>query len=210
MLGNESFGCIIGNPPWQGRGSKQLALHILEQAERYMVDNGEGCLLLPSKIFLNSKTNKFQAEWLGRVTAERVVQLADYSFILFEQAKCPSMIVRYRKTKLQDGSHRIAYDTPKFNLSSRRRGLVTIGSPDHKWLSQAQLREAAQNNEAPVLWKRWLWGTGRDQWLLNYLDTMPRLADRIDVLSELRKHKAEHIWRNVSLNNLCRLADTHN
>jgi Eco57I restriction-modification methylase len=190
-LAEESFDCIIGNPPWQGRGSKQLALHILEQAERYIVDNGEGCLLLPSKIFLNSKTNKFQAQWLGRVTVERVVQLADYSFILFEQAKCPSMIVRYYKKKPEDASHRIAYDTPKFNLTSRRRGLVTIESPDHKWLSQAQLREAAQNNEAPVIWKRWLWGTGRDQRLLNYLDTMPRLGGRIDILSELRKRKAE-------------------
>jgi len=176
-LAEESIDCIIGNPPWQGRGSKQLAVHILEQAERYMADNGEGCLLLPSKIFLNSKTNKFQAEWLGRITVERVVQLADYSFILFEQAKCPSMIVRYRKTQLQDASHRIAYDTPKFNPASRRRGLVTIGSSDHKWLSQAHLREAAQNGEAPVVWKRQLWGTGRDQRLLEYLATFALLSD---------------------------------
>lgn len=175
-LAEESFDCIIGNPPWQGSGSKQLALHILEQAEHYMVANGEGCLLLPSKIFLNSKTNNFQAQWLGRVTVERVVQLADYSFILFEQAKCPSMIVRYYKKKPEDASHRIAYDTPKFNLTSRRRGLVTIESPDHKWLSQAQLLEAAQNNEAPVIWKRWLWGTGRDQRLFAYLETLPQLS----------------------------------
>lgn len=190
-LAGDSFDCIIGNPPWQGRGSKQLALHILEHAEQFMAVNGEGCLLLPSKLFLNSKTNAFQAAWLERVTVERVVQLADYSFILFEQAKCPSMIVRYRKTKLQDPSHRIAYDTPKFNPTARRRGLVTIGSSDHKWLSQSQLQEAAQNEEAPIVWKRWLWGTARDQRLLNYLDTMPKLADRVDVLSELRKRKAK-------------------
>lgn len=175
-LAEESIDCIIGNPPWQGRGSKQLALHILERAERYMVDNGEGCLLLPSKMFLNSTTNKFQAEWLGRVTVERVVQLADYRFILFEQAKCPSMIVRYRKSQLRDASHRIAYDTPKFNPASRRRGLVTIGSQDHKWLSQARLREAAQNDEAQVVWKRWLWGTGRDQRLFSYLETLSPLS----------------------------------
>ena len=176
-LVEESIDCIIGNPPWQGRGSKQLALHILERAECFLVDNGEGCLLLPSKIFLNSKTNKFQAEWLGRITVERVVQLADYSFILFEQAKCPSMIVRYRKRPVQDASHRIAYDTPKFNPASRRRGLVTISSEDHKWLSQAYLREAAQNNKAPVAWKRRLWGTGRDQRLLEYLSTFGFLSD---------------------------------
>lgn len=187
----ESIDCIIGNPPWQGRGSKQLALHILEQAERYMVNNGEGCLLLPSKMFLNSTTNKFQAEWLKRMTVERVVLLADYSKILFEQAKCPSMIVRYRKTPLQDISHQIAYDTPKFNPTSRRRGLVTIGSLDHKWLSQSRLWEAAQHDEAPVVWKRQFWGTGRDQRLLTYLDTLPRLSDQIDVLSELRKSKAK-------------------
>lgn len=176
-LTENSFDCIIGNPPWQGRGSKQLALHILERAEQYMAANGEGCLLLPSKIFLNSKTNKFQEVWLRRITVERVVQLADYSFILFEQAKCPSMIVRYRKTKLENPSHRIAYDTPKFNPTARRRGLVTIASQDHKWLSQGQLLEAAHNEEAPIVWKRWLWGTGRDQRLLEYLATFPVLAD---------------------------------
>jgi hypothetical protein len=190
-LAEHTFDCIIGNPPWQGRGSKQLALHILEYAERYLTENGEGCLLLPSKIFLNSSTNQFQAQWLERVTVERVVQLADYRRILFEQAICPSMIVRYSNKTPTDTSHKIAYDTPKFNPTSRRRGLVTIASPDHKWISQAQLQEAALHDEAPVLWKRWLWGTGRDQRLLNYLDTLPKLRDRVDVLSELRNGKAE-------------------
>lgn len=175
-LAINSFDCIIGNPPWQGSGSKQLALHILKHAEQFMVENGEGCLLLPSKLFLNSKTNRFQAAWLERVTVERVVQLADYSFILFEQAKCPSMIVRFRKTNLQDPSHRIAYDTPKFNPTARRRGLVIIGSSDHKWLSQGQLHEAALNEVSPVIWKRWLWGTGRDQRLFSYLETLSPLS----------------------------------
>jgi hypothetical protein len=172
----ESFDCIIGNPPWQGSGSKQLALHILEQVGRFMVENGEGCLLLPSKIFLNSTANKFQADWFKEMTVERVVQLADYSKILFEQAKCPSMIVRFRKTLLQDASHKIAYDTPKFNPTSRRRGLVTISSFDHKWLPQAQLKDAALHNEASVIWKRWLWGTGRDHRLFSYLETLPPLT----------------------------------
>lgn len=190
-LAEESIDCIIGNPPWQGKGAKQIALSILKHAEKYMIDNGEGCLLLPSRIFLNSSGNNFQAQWLSRITVERVVQLADYRKILFEQAKCPSMIVRYRKKKPAEVSHQIAYDTPKFASISRRRGLITIHSSDHKWLLQANLQDAAANNEAPAIWKRWLWGTGRDQRLLNYLDTMPKLADRIDILSELRKKKAK-------------------
>lgn len=190
-LEEKSFDYIIGNPPWQGKGAMQIALYVLEHAEKFMVDNGTGCLLLPSKIFLNITTNQFQSQWLSRMTVDRVVQLADYRKILFEQAKCPSMIVRYQNSKLTDPTHRIAYDTPKFNPVSRRRGLVTIASQDHKWLSQAQLQNAAKANNASSIWKRWLWGTSRDQRLLNYFDTMPKLRDRIDVLSEIRKSKGE-------------------
>lgn len=188
-LEEKSFDYIIGNPPWEGRGKKQIAIHILECADQYLIDGGEGCLLLPSKIFLNSKTNQFQSRWLKQVTLDRVIQLADYRKILFEQAKCPSMIVRYRKRAIKDISHQIAYDTPKFTLTSRRRGLVTVESAEHKWLPQVQLMDAAVNNNAPVVWKRSLWGTGRDQRLLNYFETMPNLGDQVDVLSELRRRK---------------------
>ena len=175
-LSEESFDCVIGNPPWEGRSSKQLALKIMEQAERNLVPNGEGCLLLPSKVFLNALTNKFQADWLKRVTLERVVQLADYRFVLFEKAICPAMIVRYRKQPEPDPTHRIAYDTPKFHPAAKRRGLITISSHDHKWLSQKHVREAAQNESAPYLWKRSLWGTNRDLRLLKYLSSFPCLS----------------------------------
>lgn len=187
----ESFDCIIGNPPWEGRSSKQLAILIMDHAKRYLTDSGEGCLLLPSKVFLNLQTNDFQYRWLNQVTVERVVQLADYSKILFEHAKCPSMIVRYRNQIMKNKSHYIRYDTPKFHPSARRRGLITISSQDHKWILQAQLRKAAKNNKASVLWKQQLWGTGRDIRLLAYFDALPKLKDHIDVLSELRKSKAE-------------------
>lgn len=175
-LAAESFDCVIGNPPWEGIGSKQIAIHILEHAERYLTSDGEGCQLLPSKVFLNSQTNNFQARWLKRVTVERVVQLADYSFILFEQALCPAMIVRYRKRTMNDPSHRIAYDTPKFHPSARRRGLISIGSQDHKWLSQLELVEAARKDAANIIWKRLFWGTSRDMRLISYLETLPALS----------------------------------
>lgn len=175
-LPDEGFDCVIGNPPWEGRSSKQLAVKILEQAERYLASDGEGCLLLPSKVFLNAQTNEFQARWLKRVTVERVVQLADYSFVLFEKSLCPTMIVRYRKQPKPDPSHRIAYDTPKFHPTARRRGLITIRSQDQKWLLQAQVREAAKNGTAPVIWKRAFWGTARDLRLISYLESLPSLS----------------------------------
>lgn len=170
-----AFDCIVGNPPWEGRSSKQLALKIMDQAERCLKDNGECCLLLPSKVFLNATTNAFQANWLKRVTVERVVQLADYRFILFEKALCPAMIVRYRKQPQSDPAHRIAYDTPKFHPSARRRGLITICSQDHKWLSQNHVQLGALEKSAPTIWKRSMWGTNRDIRLLEYLRTFPIL-----------------------------------
>ena len=176
-LSEESFDCLIGNPPWQGRSSKLIATHIVEHTECYIAADGKGCLLLPSKMFLNSQTNNFQAQWLKRVTVERVIQLADYSFVLFEQAICPAMIVRYRKQTKPDPDHRIAYDTPKLQPSARRRGLITIGSQDHKWLSQGHVLESAKHGSASVLWKRSLWGTGRDLRLLTYLKTFSQLSD---------------------------------
>lgn len=172
----EPFDCLIGNPPWQGRSSKLLAARIVEHTERHIAANGKGCLLLPSKMFLNVQTNSFQAQWLKRVAVERVIQLADYSFVLFEQALCPAMIVRYRKEEHIDPVHRIAYDTPKFHPSARRRGLITIGSQDHKWLLQLQLIQAATKNSANIIWKRYFWGTSRDIRLISYLCTLPLLS----------------------------------
>jgi hypothetical protein len=62
-LTGETFDCIIGNPPWEGRQSKQLAQQFMRKAPRFLKNGGIGCLLLPSKI-LQNQTDAFQADWL--------------------------------------------------------------------------------------------------------------------------------------------------
>lgn len=192
------YDMAIGNPPWEGRGKKQVALHVLNHLDNYLGENGSGCLLLPSKLFLNSKTNSFQKKWLRKHQLHQVIQLADFRFVLFEHAKCPSMIVKYSQGRTSDDRRPVLYDTPKFNLTMRQRGLITITATDRKFISYDNLIQAADNDTAPQLWKRWLWGTQRDQRLLGFLSTLPTLGHHVDVLSELRKRKAKQKKRWVT------------
>ncbi|MCX6873909.1 MAG: N-6 DNA methylase [Verrucomicrobia bacterium] len=179
-LRKQKYDVLIGNPPWGGvgRGSKEIALKFIALADDLLETNGLACLLLPSKIYLNIRTNPYQAKWLDLHTVERVLQLADFRRILFPNAKCATMVLRFRPGKPQDGRHQILYDTPKFEPSARRQGLVLITAADRKAIPQARLVDAARNGFAHVLWKRLLWGTGRDERMLSYLDSFAKIEDR--------------------------------
>ena len=174
------FDVVIGNPPWGGkaRGSGDIAFQFLEGVKPFTKHGGSACLLLPSRLFLNLSSNDFQAQWLARNTLHRVVQLADYRFVLFSEAQCPCMIIAFSPEPPAKSTHEFLYDAPKFNIASRRQGLVLISEGDRKSVPQARLRQAAEQGMAPITWKRLFWGTPRDQRFLNHLDTFPRLRER--------------------------------
>ena len=185
------FDIIIGNPPWGGeggRGSKEVAIKFMRRADDFMRPGGGGCLLLPSRIFLNIQSDDFQAAWLADHTLERVVQLADFRRILFPSAICPCMIVRFGKGQPLDPLHNVIYDTPKFDATSRRQGLVLITETDRKTVPQAKIACLADKSrkQAHVLWKRLFWGTNRDQRVLDFLSYFPKLSD---IAGELREKK---------------------
>ena len=193
-LSGETFDCIISNPPWEGRQSKQLAQKFMQVALRFLRSGGTGCLLLPTKI-LQNQTDTFQAEWLVRVTLERVLQLADYRHLLFQNAKTPAFIARFKKTPPQPAQHMVEFAAPKFNRDGLRQGIVTVNPSARTWIPLADILAATQSKAAPVVWKRRLWGTPRDQKLLDLLETLPSLREHVDVLSELRIHRLERTKR---------------
>lgn len=166
---------IIGNPPWAGRSGKQVALDFLDRADKVLPPEGEGCLLLPSKLFLNNQTEADQKKWLCSHEMKRFVQLADYSFILFENAQCPCVILRYANHPPEDMAASFIYDSPKVTHKYLQRGLVEISSVDRQFLAQGDFLNAAAAGQVSTLWARWKWGTRRDQRLLNCLDTLPKL-----------------------------------
>jgi len=195
-LSGEAFHCIIGNPPWEGRGSKQIAQKFMQKAPELLKKDGTGCLLLPTKI-LQNQTDAFQAKWLKQVCLEMVLQMADYSFLLFQNALCPAFIARFKNTTPKLSQHRIEFTAPKFNRDGLRTGVVTINPSSRTWLSLTDILTATQSKTtpAPVVWKRRLWGTQRDQKLLDLLQSLPSLREHVDVLSELRKQKKEKTKR---------------
>jgi hypothetical protein len=169
------FDCIIGNPPWEGRQSKQLAQKFMKKAPSFLRNGGTGCLLLPSKI-LQSKTDVFQATWFSEVSLKRVIQLADYRFVLFQDALCPAFIALFTKTPPLPNQDRVEFSAPKFNRDGLRKGIITVNPTDRTWIPLSDILSATNARKAPSLWKRRLWGTQRDRKLLDLLESLPTLS----------------------------------
>lgn len=184
----EQFDLVIGNPPWAGRGTKQIAHKFMEKAPDLLKKSGRACLILPSKVFLN-QTDVFQARWLRRVTLEKVVQLADYSFILFKGALCPCNIVLFTPLEPDEAINEIEYVAPKVSRTDLRDGIIQVSPSDRKWIPLRLFLAAAEQKAASMAWKSHIWCTPRDLKLLDYLLTFPRLGDLAGSVDELKHGK---------------------
>jgi len=184
------YDIVVGNPPWAGRGSRQIAHKFMEAAPDVLKDSGCACLLLPSKVFLN-QTDAFQSHWLRRVTLDRVVQLADYRFILFREALCPCNIARFTKQFPDVATHEIEYVAPKVSRTDLREGVIQVAPQDRKWIPLRLLLGAAEQKATAVVWKSHLWGTRRDLKFLDFLSSLPHLNDHVDLISRTKgkRHK---------------------
>lgn len=189
------FGYIVGNPPWQGRSSKQIAHHFAQRIPDHLEPQGKACILLPSKVLFNQTANRFQLQWLQSVTLEKIIQLADYRFILFKNAICPSIIARFTVAPPDLANHVVDYETPKVRRIDLREGIIPVAPGDRKRIPLRDLVYGAREQKAPIIWKQHLWGTSRDCAFLRHMLEMPQLGDSVDVLSELRKSKSSRSKR---------------
>ena len=181
--------CLSEKNPFSGKAPKgkqarksffipqdQIAHAFMWKAPLHLHENGYACLLLPSKVFLNS-TDTFQEGWSTNFMVERIVQLADMRFILFEHALCPATITKYRPFKPPDKEYQFEYIVPKVNREDPRKGTVTIFPEDRKRIKLSDIQTHVKAKETPILWKKSFWGTPRDVQLLNRLLLLPSLND---------------------------------
>jgi len=171
-----TFDLVIANPPWESRGDKQIALHFAKSSGDLLRPDGVGCLLLPSTVLVN-RTGTLDAPWFRAVRVEKIVQLADFRFVLFE-ATHPCFIIRYVKAT-PSLEHTVAYETPKLNRFDRRSGVFVIEPDDQKRVPQRDIFEAGLNKNLQLLWSRKFWGTPRDETFLRRLDFYPRLSELV-------------------------------
>jgi SAM-dependent methyltransferase len=203
-LPTEKFDLVIGNPPWVSRGGKNhgaskeewptvaeevvaqkdLSQRFLWKAPQHLRPGGRVCFLLPDGVLFNhdAKALRFQCTWLERNALERVVNLADLRYQLFEHAIHPALIVRFRgapPSRSSSGHIKAVaeYDVPKSNWSMLRADLLVLQPEDRTTVPLEPIIKELQQGRAPALWKERLWGTPRDWLLLERLSALPRLEE---------------------------------
>ncbi len=186
----ETHDLVIGNPPWDDRGEKQIALRFAKRAPDWLSEGGIGCLILPTTILVN-RNGTLDGDWFRSVTVEKIVQLADYRKLMFASAIHAGFIVRFRKEK-PTLEHSVIYETPKASRFDRRRGIIVVEPDDQKVVPMRDIVEAAiqdaqalkkkdpAHSRLQSLWSRRFWGSPRDEKLLRRLSMLPSIQDAID------------------------------
>ncbi len=166
--------------------AKQIAHAFMWKSPLHANPSGKICQLLPSKTFLN-RTDTFQEGWFSNFTVDKVIHLADYRRILFEHSICPAVITKYTPLKPDSEKYYFSYDVPKVHHYDPRRGVIYVLPEDQKEISVHELITSSRKKEAPIVWKKRLWGTLRDNRLINRLLSLPRLGEIVGTPEEPKR-----------------------
>jgi len=202
---------VLGNPPWgsiadastlAGRWcvarervvpDKQIATCFIWKAVEHISDNGEVCFVLPHGVLFNhgAQAVRFQHSWVQSHTIDRVINLADLRFLLFDDAVHPAMIVSYRSHSFDKTDNVIEYWAPKADWAFTQAEVLTISSVDRTNLKSCDVLRNLESNDAPQIWKGCFWATDRDRRLLERLSSLPRLRD---IVRQTRERDSAKPW----------------
>lgn len=189
QAGERQFDLVIGNPPWNSRAHKfsnssdwqidkslpipqeQSAWGFVWKARQLAREDGVIAFLLPAMGFINNeKSAPALRLWLAESRMERLIHFGDLSFQLFGGPSSPAILAIYRPHREERQDYRFDYWTPKADIHTQSRRLLTI-SP----LDKARIRLNEVLIDANVLKQR-LWLNISELRLLDYLIHLPRLS----------------------------------
>lgn len=190
---------VVGNPPWGSTATettpagrwcvahgkpvpdKQIAATFVWKAAEHVASAGRICFVLPHGLLFNHSTTAltFQKEWLRQNALDRVLNLADFRWFLFEKAVHPAIVVSFRKSPPENPRHRIDYWAPKADWTVTQAEVITIAPDDRTTVSVGEVLQDLNGPDAPQVWKQRFWGTPRDLRFIDRLSLYPRLRDHI-------------------------------
>lgn len=179
-----NFDSVIGNPPWLGKGSKQIALPFVNQAGDYLRRDGYSSFVLPTSMLVTKKA-VLGKDWFLEHAVSDIVNLADYRRILFGGPELPSFIIRFSNTAPDPKNHTIHYYTPRMSRYDSRQGLIAIESDELKPIPQKNIWECIEQEDLSILWVSRFCGTQRDLNLIEKLRRMPKLGKILGKDNEL-------------------------
>lgn len=188
---------IVGNPPWGSakdrsapavrwcaertlpHPDRQMATAFVWKAPFHLEGGGKACFVLPHGTLFNHNDTaiRFQQSLFRTHAVDRIVNLTDYQFFLFEESRAPALVIRYRKEKPADSAHLIDYWAPKTDWSVTQAEIVSILPQDRSRVTVRDVLDDLKGDDAPLLWKERFWATPRDWRLLGRLSLMPRLRN---------------------------------
>lgn len=190
---------IVGNPPWGpvkknasrtaaevwcvehglAHANREKSTPFIWKAPTHLEDGGKVCFVLPHGTLFNHNDTalRFQQSLFRSHAVDRVVNLTDYRFFLFEESLAPALVIGYRKEKPADSAHLIDYWAPKTDWAVRQADILRVLPHDRSRVTVRQVLDDLRGDDAPLIWKERFWATPRDWRLLDRLSLMPRLRD---------------------------------
>lgn len=200
---------VVGNPPWGSakdrqapsvrwcaernlpHPDRQMAIAFIWKAASHLKDDGKVCFILPHGTLFNHNDTaiRFQQALFRSHAVDRVVNLTDFQFFLFDESRAPAIIVRYQKTKPADTAHVIDYWVPKSNWPITQAEIITILPQDRWRITVREILDDLKGEDAPQIWKERFWATPRDWRLLDRLSLYPRLRNNVRQTKEKGSNK---------------------
>ena len=189
---------VVGNPPWGSTATKgtpaatwcvnhrylipdnQISAAFACKAAHHVAPDGRICLILPHGTLFNHSDAAldFQRALFTRCTVDHVLNLADYQFFLFEEARHPAIVLSYRSGGSSE-EHAIDYWGPKTDWLVTRAEIIAVMPQDRCIIKVGEVLRDLDGEDAPQIWKQRYWATPRDWRLVNRLSLFPRLRDHV-------------------------------